>query len=230
MGVNHNRQIRYHISDSPLGRLLIAATSKGLCGLMWGDLDPELMEALAGRFRRQTLRRGLEKPQQWFEPVNRFLEGDPVDLSFPLDPGGTPFQRSVWARIQAIPLGRTLTYASLATALGNPGSARAVAGACAANPVALVIPCHRVIRSNGGMGGYRWGAAAEAKTAEPGSVHGGRRSLEADRIRRAGAGGRRPPAFYSGARPLTEERQPWTRKTTPFMTTGNIPEIRAAGG
>ena len=157
MNVDRNRQIGYHISDSPLGRLLVAATSKGLCGLMWGDRDQELLEALAGRFRRRTLRRGLEKAQRWFEPVNRFLGGDPVDLSFPLDPAGTPFQRTVWTQIQAIPLGRTLTYASLATALGNPGGARAVAGACAANPVALVIPCHRVIRSNGGLGGYRWG-------------------------------------------------------------------------
>ena len=157
MGVDHNRQIGYHICDSPLGRLLIAATSKGLCGLMWGDRDAELLEALAGRFRRQPLRRGLEAPQQWFEPVNRFLAGEPVDLSFPIDPGGSAFQRTVWARIQEIPLGRTLTYARLAEALASPGAARAVAGACAANPVALVIPCHRVIRSDGGLGGYRWG-------------------------------------------------------------------------
>lgn len=157
MGVDHNPRIAYHIGDSPLGRLLIAATSKGLCGLMWGDRDQELLEALADRFRRCALRRGLEKPQRWFEPVNRFLGGDPVDLSFPLDPGGTPFQRTVWGRIQEIPLGRTLTYASLAKALGSPGGNRAVARACAANPVALVIPCHRVIRSDGGLGGYRWG-------------------------------------------------------------------------
>jgi AraC family transcriptional regulator of adaptative response/methylated-DNA-[protein]-cysteine methyltransferase len=157
MGVDHNRQIGYHISDSPLGRLLIAATSKGLCGLMWGDRDQELLEALADRLRRHTLRRGLEKPERWFDPVNRFLAGEPVDLSFPLDPGGSAFQRTVWARIQEIPLGRTLTYARLAEALASPGAARAVAGACAANPVALVIPCHRVIRSDGGLGGYRWG-------------------------------------------------------------------------
>ena len=157
MGGDHNPQIGYHIDDSPLGRLLIAATEKGLCGLMLGESDRELAEALAGRFRQCTLRGGLEKPQRWFEPVNRFLGGEPVDLSFSLDPGGTPFQRKVWTRIQAIPLGRTLTYASLASALDNPGSARAVAGACAANPVALVIPCHRVIRSDGGLGGYRWG-------------------------------------------------------------------------
>lgn len=150
-------QMGYHIGDSPLGRLLIAASSKGLCGLMWGAGDQELMEELVGRFRQHTLRPGLEKPQRWFEPVNRFLGGDPVDLAFPLDPGGTAFQRTVWQRLQEIPLGRTLTYASLATALGNPGGVRAVAGACAANPVALVIPCHRVIRSDGGLGGYRWG-------------------------------------------------------------------------
>lgn len=157
MSVDRNPQIGYHIGDSPLGRLLIAATSKGLCGLMWGDRDQELLEELEGRFRRRTLRPGLEKPQRWLEPVNRFLGGEPVDLSFPLDPGGTAFQRTVWRRLREIPLGRTLTYASLATALGNPGGVRAVAGACAANPVALAIPCHRVIRSDGGLGGYRWG-------------------------------------------------------------------------
>ena len=157
MNVDHNPQVGYHIDDSPLGRMLIAASSKGLCGLMWGDCDRELLKALAGRFQRRTLRPGLENPQRWFEPVNRFLGGDPVDLSFPLEPGGTPFQRTVWARLQAIPLGQTQTYASLARALGNPGAIRAVAGACAANPVALVIPCHRVIRSDGGLGGYRWG-------------------------------------------------------------------------
>lgn len=157
MGVDQNPQVGYHIGDSPLGRLLIAATSRGLCGLMWGDGDRELLEALAGLLRRRTLRRGLENPQRWFEPVNRFLAGDPVDLSFPLDPGGTPFQQSVWRRLQEIPLGQTLTYASLAKALGSPGGSRAVAGACAANPVALVIPCHRVIRGDGGLGGYRWG-------------------------------------------------------------------------
>ena len=157
MGVDHNPQIAYHIGDSPLGRLLIAGTEKGLCGLMWGDGDQELLEALADRFRRFALRRGLEKPERWFEPVNRFLGGEAVDLSFPLEARGTPFQRTVWGRIREIPTGRTLTYAGLATALGNPGGVRAVAGACAANPVALVIPCHRVIRSDGGLGGYRWG-------------------------------------------------------------------------
>lgn len=157
MEVDHNPQIAYHIGDSPLGRLLIAATEKGLCGLMWGDRDQALVEALSRRFRGRTLHPGLEKPQRWFEPVNRFLGGEPVALSFPLSPGGTLFQRTVWGRIQEIPTGRTLTYAGLATALGNPDGVRAVAGACAANPVALVIPCHRVIRSDGGLGGYRWG-------------------------------------------------------------------------
>lgn len=157
MSIESRNRIDYQIADSPLGRLLIGTSLKGLCSLMWGDRDQELLEALAERFRRFTLRPGLENSQRWFEPVNRFLGGDPVDLAFPLDPGGTAFQRTVWRRLQEIPLGRTLTYASLATALGNPGGVRAVAGACAANPVALVIPCHRVIRSDGGLGGYRWG-------------------------------------------------------------------------
>lgn len=181
MIVHGDPQISYHMGDSPLGRLLIAATSKGLCGLMWGDRDRELLEALAGRFRRQTLRPGLEKPQRWLEPVNRFLGGDPVDLSFPLDLGGTPFQRAVWGRIREIPLGRTLTYAGLAEALGNPGGVRAVAGACAANPVALVIPCHRVIRSDGGLGGYRWGLHRKRRllSLEASMAEGGRWRLTA---------------------------------------------------
>lgn len=157
MSIDRDRRISYDIGNSALGRLLIAATEKGLCGLMWGDGDQELLEKLADRFRRFALRRGLEKPERWFEPVNRFLGGEAVDLSFPLEARGTPFQRTVWGRIREIPTGRTLTYAGLATALGNPGGVRAVAGACAANPVALVIPCHRVIRSDGGLGGYRWG-------------------------------------------------------------------------
>ena len=157
MSVDSDPQIGYHIGDSSLGRLLIAASSKGLCGLMWGDCDRELLEALEKRFGWRTLRRVLENPERWFEPIIRFLGGDPVDLSFPLDPGGTPFQRTVWRRLQEIPVGRTQTYAGLANDLGNPSGVRAVAGACAANPVALVIPCHRVIRSDGGLGGYRWG-------------------------------------------------------------------------
>lgn len=157
MSVENNPRIGCHIGDSPLGRLLIAATSQELCSLMWGDRDQELLEALERRFGRHTLGPGLERPERWFEPVNRFLGGEPVDLSFPLEPGGTAFQRTVWRRLREIPLGQTLTYASLAKALGNPGGVRAVAGACAANPVALVIPCHRVIRSDGGLGGYRWG-------------------------------------------------------------------------
>ena len=157
MSVDRDARISYDIGDSPLGRLLIAATPKGLCSLMWGDRDRELLDALEKWFGRRTIRRGLEKPERWFEPVNRFLGGERIDLSFPLDPGGTAFQRTVWRRLREIPLGRTLTYASLAKALGNPGGVRAVAGACAANPVALIIPCHRVIRSDGGLGGYRWG-------------------------------------------------------------------------
>ena len=152
-----SRRIEYHISDSPLGRLLIGATSKGLCSLMWGDHDHELRQALARRFPGGTLSRGQETPESWCDPLNRYLGGEPVDLGFPLDVGGTPFQRRVWHRLRAIPIGSILSYSNLAKALGNPAATRAVAGACAANPVALVIPCHRVIRSDGGLGGYRWG-------------------------------------------------------------------------
>ncbi len=157
MGVERNRKVGYHIIDSPLGRLLIGATSKGLCSLMWGDNDQELADSLRRLLPRAVLSCGLEKPEDWSEPLNRYLGGEPVDLEFPLDVQGTPFQRTVWHRIRAIPLGATLSYGSLAKALGNPAATRAVAGACASNPAALVIPCHRIIRSDGGLGGYRWG-------------------------------------------------------------------------
>ena len=208
MSVDRNPHIGYRIDDSPLGRLLIAATSKGLCGLMWGDRDQELLEALADRLRRHTLRRGLEKPQRWFEPVNRYLGGEPVDLSFPLDLGGTPFQQTVWRRLQEIPRGRTLTYADLANALGNPGGVRAVAGACAANPVALVIPCHRVIRSDGGLGGYRWGLQRKRRllSLEASMAAGGPWKLTAPTA---------PERAEAALRPPHPEHGPWRESGNP---------------
>ena len=163
MGLERNRQIGYYIIGSSLGRLLIGATSKGLCSLMWGDHDQELRDALARLFPRDILSGSLENPAAWSKPLNQYLGGKPVDLDFSLDVQGTPFQQTVWRQIRAIPVGRTLSYGNLAIALGNPGGTRAVAGACASNPVALVIPCHRVIRSDGGLGGYRWGLQRKRK-------------------------------------------------------------------
>lgn len=208
MSIDRDRRISYDIGDSALGRLLIAATEKGLCGLMWGDGDQELLEKLADRFRRFALRRGLEKPERWFEPVNRFLGGEAVDLSFPLDAGGTPFQRTVWGRIQEIPIGRTLTYAGLATALGNAGGVRAVAGACAANPVAMVIPCHRIIRSDGGLGGYRWGLHRKQRllSLEESMAGGGTWKLTPPGEREQ-AGGGSPHA--------RQQHRPWRKRDNP---------------
>jgi len=149
--------IRYTIADSPLGRLLVAATDRGLCAVNLGESDQALEEALRREYpdaRRDRDDAGLGK---WVENLVRHLDGDRPDADLPLDVQATAFQRRVWAELQRIPRGSTRTYREIAEALGHPKAARAVARACATNRVALVIPCHRVVRGDGGIGGYRWG-------------------------------------------------------------------------
>ena len=209
MGVDHNRQIRLPHQRFSLG----AAADRGhLEGAVRPDVGRPRSGAYGGAGGAVSAANPPARPGEaptvvrTRQPLSR---GRSCRSVLPPRSGRNAFST---VRLGPDPGDSTwpdpFTYASLATALGNPGSARAVAGACAANPVALVIPCHRVIRSNGGMGGYRWGLQRKRRLLSLEASMAGERSLEADRIRRAGAGGRRPPAFYSGARPLTEERQP----------------------
>jgi AraC family transcriptional regulator, regulatory protein of adaptative response / methylated-DNA-[protein]-cysteine methyltransferase len=149
--------IRYTCSDSPLGRMLVAATDRGICSIQFGRSDSELLAGLKREFPfalRKTDNGGL---QSWVEALLRHMSGQDLDSSLPLDIRATAFQRRVWAYLQSIPFGATKSYREVAKAIGQPSAARAVARACATNPVAVAIPCHRVVRQDGGMGGYRWG-------------------------------------------------------------------------
>jgi AraC family transcriptional regulator of adaptative response/methylated-DNA-[protein]-cysteine methyltransferase len=156
-------RIRYALADSALGRVLVAATVKGICSLQFGNSDRELTAALKREFAEAELIRDQESLGQWLIAVVRFLEGRESHLSLPLEVRATTFQARVWKHLQTIPAGTTQSYAEVAKALGQPTATRAVARACASNPVAVVIPCHRVIRQDGGLGGYRWGLKRKEK-------------------------------------------------------------------
>jgi len=151
-------RIGYTIADSPLGRLLVAATERGVCFVSLADSDATLEAALAHEYPAATIARADARLGEWIGAVARHLAGDQPRLDLPLDVQATAFQWRVWEALKDIAYGDTRSYGQVAAALGHPNAARAVARACATNPVALVIPCHRVVREGGEMGGYRWGA------------------------------------------------------------------------
>lgn len=143
-----------------LGTALVAWTDRGVCAILLGDDVPSLLADLRRRFPHCLCEEAndLDKVHQ----VLTFLEAPEAGLDLPLDLRGTPFQRRVWTALAALPPGATTTYGALATELGVPDGARAIAAACAANPVAVAIPCHRVIRRDGKLCGYRWGIERKA--------------------------------------------------------------------
>jgi AraC family transcriptional regulator of adaptative response/methylated-DNA-[protein]-cysteine methyltransferase len=150
-------EIGWWIGLSDLGWMLIAATGRGICRIAFGD-DPDRLRAeLEATFPRARLWPDEARLRGWLDQVRErvLLPGAALDL--PLDVQGTAFQARVWAALRAIPLGATASYMAVAGSLGMPKSARAVAAACAANPVAVLIPCHRVVASDGRLAGYRWG-------------------------------------------------------------------------
>jgi AraC family transcriptional regulator of adaptative response/methylated-DNA-[protein]-cysteine methyltransferase len=149
--------IRYTFADSPLGRMLIAATDKGICAIQFADSDDELEHGLRHEFPFANRRRDDEAMRPWKEDLLRQMRGQRLNTTLPLDIQATAFQRRVWSHLQSIPFGATRSYAAVAKAIGQPTATRAVARACATNPVAVAIPCHRVVRKSGDMGGYRWG-------------------------------------------------------------------------
>jgi len=150
-------QIRYTCADSPLGRMLIAATDRGICAIQFADSDEELEQGLKHEFPFAIRRRDDEFMRTWKENLLTKMRGERLSSALPLDIQATAFQRRVWAYLQKIPSGETRSYAAVAKAIGRPSASRAVARACATNPVAVAIPCHRVVRTSGDMGGYRWG-------------------------------------------------------------------------
>jgi AraC family transcriptional regulator, regulatory protein of adaptative response / methylated-DNA-[protein]-cysteine methyltransferase len=155
--------IRYTCADSPLGRMLIAATERGICSIQFARSDGELIEGLKREFpfagRRPTSDDDEGGLKAWAGALLRHMRGKDLDTdsTLPLDIRATAFQRRVWAYLQSIPFGATRSYSEVAKGIGRPSAVRAVARACATNPVAVAIPCHRVVRQDGSMGGYRWG-------------------------------------------------------------------------
>ena len=154
-------EISYAIVPTPLGMMMLAATDRGLCSLAFGATHEELRLSLEREFPASA-RRAMSEPvsaqfSAWMEALRGYLEGARTLDPIPLALNGTAFQYKVWSYLQTIPAGSVQTYTEVADAIGHPTAVRAVASACAANRVALAVPCHRVIRGNGGLGGYRWG-------------------------------------------------------------------------
>ncbi len=141
----------------PLGWLLVAATERGVCKVSLGDQPEPLIDDLSAEFANAERLRDDDGLGFWVERIVAYLEGWQPDINLPLDLRATAFQLKVWRELQAIPVGETRSYSEIAAAIGQPSASRAVANACANNPVALVIPCHRIIRADKGLGGYRWG-------------------------------------------------------------------------
>jgi len=150
-------RISYTIIGSPLGRLLVARTEFGICAVCFGDSDEKVKTALSEQYPSADLQRNDEVLAESVSKIAKYFAREEPNLDLPLDLQATTFQRRVWAEIRSIPYGGTTTYSKIAGALGQPQAARAVARACATNPVALVVPCHRVIGEDGELRGYRWG-------------------------------------------------------------------------
>jgi AraC family transcriptional regulator, regulatory protein of adaptative response / methylated-DNA-[protein]-cysteine methyltransferase len=155
--------IRFAVGQASLGAVLVAATDKGVCAILLGDDPHALVRDLQDRFPRAEFEGGDADFERMVAQVVGLVEAPGQRLDLPLDIRGTAFQQKVWAALRAIPAGRTATYTEIARAIGQPKAVRAVAQACAANPLALAIPCHRVVRSDGDLSGYRWGVERKRK-------------------------------------------------------------------
>lgn len=151
--------LRVAVGDCSLGKVLVAATARGVAAILLGDDADALHADLRARFPAATLEEGDADFARLLAQVIALVDAPATGAELPLDVRGTAFQQRVWAALRAIPAGETMTYAGVAQAIGAPAAARAVAGACAANRLAVAIPCHRVVPGSGGIGGYRWGSA-----------------------------------------------------------------------
>jgi len=149
--------IAYTIAPCSLGRVLVAATERGISAVYLGDRDANLAAALRKEYPRAEIRCGSGEHSKWVHEIVRHLAGSNPGLDLPTDVVATAFQRRVWEALRSIPIGTTRTYSEVARSIGQPSAVRAVAHACATNPAAIVVPCHRVVRTDGTLGGYRWG-------------------------------------------------------------------------
>lgn len=149
--------IYYAVNRCSLGVVLVAQTEKGICAILLGDDAQLLREDLQQRFSAEQISEGNKEFQKIINQVIRTIAQPTLKLDLPLDIRGTVFQQKVWDALQKIPAGQTRSYSDIAAVIGSPKAVRAVAGACAANAIAVIIPCHRVVRSDGNLSGYRWG-------------------------------------------------------------------------
>jgi AraC family transcriptional regulator of adaptative response/methylated-DNA-[protein]-cysteine methyltransferase len=190
------QRVRFETVTSPLGRLLVGATARGVCAVALGDDDAALEAGLRAEFPRADVARDAAGLRPWVEAVLERVRGAPGDPALPIDLRGTAFQLRVWSALRSIPRGETRSYGEIAAAVGAPRAWRAVARACATNPVAIVVPCHRVVRGDGQPGGYRWGAARK------------RGLLEVERAAVTAAGSTRSSNALSPAPPATRRHRP----------------------
>ncbi|MBR0663914.1 methylated-DNA--[protein]-cysteine S-methyltransferase [Roseomonas hellenica] len=151
--------VRFATGTASLGAVLVARSDAGICAILLGDEPEALVQELRERFADAEVAGGDAATQDLLARVLRFIEAPHGGLDLPLDAGGTDFQRRVWQALRGIPAGETAGYAEIARRIGAPKAVRAVAQACGANPIAVAIPCHRVVRSDGALSGYRWGVA-----------------------------------------------------------------------
>ena len=159
-------EIRYTIANSPLGRLLVGATERGISAIYLGKDDAPLEAELRKEYPRAEIHRDRNGMQEWVGQILEHLRGHQPNLDLPTDVQATAFQRRVWQELRKIPYGTTRTYSQVARAIGQPSAIRAVARACATNPVSVVVPCHRVVREDGNLAGYRWGVERKRELLE----------------------------------------------------------------
>lgn len=150
-------KLEYTIAASPVGKVLVAATERGISAVYLGDAQKKLLAELREEYPHAEISPATGSTRSWVREIVQRIEGQPAREELPLDLQATAFQRRVWQELQKIPRGTTKTYSQVARALGRPRAVRAVARACATNPVSVVVPCHRVVRENGSLAGYRWG-------------------------------------------------------------------------
>jgi AraC family transcriptional regulator, regulatory protein of adaptative response / methylated-DNA-[protein]-cysteine methyltransferase len=158
--------IGYAVANSSLGKVLVGATERGVSAVYLGDRESSLVEALRKEYPKAEISRANGASEAWLKEILQRIEGSAPSVELPLDVKATAFQRRVWQELQKIPRGTTRTYTQVAQSLGKPEAVRAVARACATNPVSIVVPCHRVVRMDGNLAGYRWGLSRKEKLLE----------------------------------------------------------------
>jgi AraC family transcriptional regulator, regulatory protein of adaptative response / methylated-DNA-[protein]-cysteine methyltransferase len=158
--------IGYTVANSSLGKVLVGTTERGVSAVYLGERESSLIEALRKEYPKAEITRANGASEAWLKEILQRIEGSAPSVELPLDVKATAFQRRVWQELQKIPRGTTRTYTQVARSLGKPEAVRAVARACATNPVSIVVPCHRVVRMDGNLAGYRWGLSRKEKLLE----------------------------------------------------------------